>query len=533
MVSAPSAWTSYTIPGQKITGHGYETYRLKILLNNNSEILKLFIQPQGIAYSVWINSKLVAQNGIVGTDYATYKIAFIPNTYTFINDTSLLEVIVHLSNYNYTKGGLWGAITLGAEKQITQSSHREGTLKFILVGCLLIMSLYHLCLYLLRRNDFSSLFFSIHCLVVALRSFVIPEAGMFYNVFSESFPVLLRVRIEYITFFIAIPSFALYLYSLFKKEMSKIFVAVIGGISIVFTIITLVTPLNIFDRLIPIYQVVVIIAMIYSIYVVVLALVRKKDGALLILIGFIILIITVLNDILLAAGLIRTTSISDIGVTIFILFQSFILSILFSKAFFTVEKLSKQLLEFDKMKDEFLANTSHELRTPLNGINGLTESLIDQAVGSVNQKQQEILQMILTNSKRLSILVNDILDLSKLRNTELELQKEPIDISSAVNVVISLLQILYKAKNLEVKNLIEDSIPSVMADENRLIQILSNLIGNAIKFTEKGGIDIFAEVDSTNNMVKISVKDTGIGIAADKLEDIFNEFNQVDGSISR
>ena len=190
-----------------------------------------------------------------------------------------------------------------------------------------------------------------------------------------------------------------------------------------------------------------------------------------------------------------------------------------------------ELQKIDALKDEFLANTSHELRTPLVGIIGLSESLKDGVAGPLPEAAIENLDMIANSGKRLSHLVNDILDFSKLKNRDLALSLSPVDLHAVATIVVRLSQPMVLDKKLKIINSIPKDIPLVEADENRLQQIMYNLIGNAIKFTEKGYITLFAE--KKDNMLCISVSDTGIGISQDKLETIFNSFEQADGSTQR
>ncbi|MDO6518868.1 ATP-binding protein [Zobellia uliginosa] len=191
----------------------------------------------------------------------------------------------------------------------------------------------------------------------------------------------------------------------------------------------------------------------------------------------------------------------------------------------------EELKKIDRLKDEFLANTSHELRTPLSGIIGLSESLKDGAAGKMSSKAIENLDMISNSGKRLSHLVNDILDFSKLKNQDLVLATRPVDVYAMADVVSKLSEPLLQGKNVTLTNAISKDVVLVEADENRLQQILHNLVGNAIKFTEKGGIVIKAE--EKDSMLSVSISDTGIGIAKDKFQHIFKSFEQVDGSIQR
>ncbi|GHT35834.1 hypothetical protein FACS189427_06080 [Planctomycetales bacterium] len=189
------------------------------------------------------------------------------------------------------------------------------------------------------------------------------------------------------------------------------------------------------------------------------------------------------------------------------------------------------LNHLNEIKDEFLANTSHELCTPINGIIGIVESMLDGAVGQLSDEQKYNLAVVANSGKRLSHLVNDILDFTKLKNREIELQLKTIDLKTITDMVIVLSKPLIKGKDLILVNEIETSIPFIKADENRIQQILYNLIGNAIKFTEKGKITVSAEVQGTK--VAVQVQDTGIGIAQRNFDKIFESFEQADGSTAR
>jgi PAS domain S-box-containing protein len=186
----------------------------------------------------------------------------------------------------------------------------------------------------------------------------------------------------------------------------------------------------------------------------------------------------------------------------------------------------------EALKDEFLANTSHELRTPLYGMIGIAESLIDGVAGSLTEKQAINLANIVSSGKRLAGLVNDILDFSKLKNQDIELQRKPVDFRQIVEIVLLFCRPLVAGKPLNLYNAVPTELPAVDGDENRLQQIVYNLIGNAIKFTESGCVTVGARVLS-DSMMEVTVADTGIGISPEQFAAIFQSFEQLDASISR
>ena len=205
-------------------------------------------------------------------------------------------------------------------------------------------------------------------------------------------------------------------------------------------------------------------------------------------------------------------------------------------SFAKLESQNIELKRLNQIKDEFLANTSHELRTPLHGIIGLADSLIDGATGELPAKTTENLRMIANSGRRLLTLVNDILDFSQLKHNKIELQLKSLSLREIVDVVLVLSQSLIGDKNLILINSVPDDLPGVEADENRLQQILYNLVGNAVKFAESGTVEVKAcdrISDESHPLIAVTVSDTGIGISEDKLEQIFESFEQGDGSTAR
>nr|WP_243435948.1 ATP-binding protein [Acanthopleuribacter pedis] len=195
------------------------------------------------------------------------------------------------------------------------------------------------------------------------------------------------------------------------------------------------------------------------------------------------------------------------------------------------QRVAERLRQLDKLKDSFLANTSHELRTPLNGIMGIVESLIEGVTGELPPKTKANLSMVLNSAKRLSNLVNDILDYSKLKERTIELNMKPVDLRPVAEVVLLLNRPMAAKKGLVLLNQIPADSPLILADEDRLQQVLHNLIDNAVKYTEAGNIKVSLEIREHN--VQVTVKDTGVGMTREQQSRIFASFEQGDQSIER
>lgn len=184
----------------------------------------------------------------------------------------------------------------------------------------------------------------------------------------------------------------------------------------------------------------------------------------------------------------------------------------------------RALQQVDQLKNAFLANTSVQLSTPLNGIISLTESLRDGVAGSLPEKANEHLNMVARSSRRLAHLISNILDFSQLKQGSVVLKIRSIDLYTLTDVVLTQSKSLVGKKDLELVNAVRPEMPAVAADEDRLLQIIHNLVSNAIQFTQSGNVTVGASIAKKG--VEISVSDSGIGISEDQLPTIFDAFEQ-------
>ncbi len=198
----------------------------------------------------------------------------------------------------------------------------------------------------------------------------------------------------------------------------------------------------------------------------------------------------------------------------------------------TLETENTVLVETAKMKDEFLANMSHELRTPLNAVIGLSEVLLEDLFGKTNQDQRESLGMISTAGHHLLDLINDILDISKAAAGRLDLERQEVDPESICDAALRMIQSPAQSRNIALERQIEPDSAPLWVDRRRVLQSLVNLLSNAVKFTEEGG-RVGIETVVQDEMLKITVWDTGIGIAEADLGKVFETFTQVDSSLGR
>jgi signal transduction histidine kinase len=203
-----------------------------------------------------------------------------------------------------------------------------------------------------------------------------------------------------------------------------------------------------------------------------------------------------------------------------------------ARLFEELQRTADRLRELDRLKSEFLANMSHELRTPLNSILGYAELLLLGLNGQLDPETLQDIQTIYDNGQQLLGLINDILDLAKIEAGHMHLDLIPIDVDALLNEVktANAVQVLSKSIQLHVD--VAPGLPPVLADRLRLMQVLNNLVSNAVKFTNEGDVWLKG-YRAPDGRICLAVADSGIGIAEQDVAAIFDKFSQVDGSFTR
>ena len=202
-----------------------------------------------------------------------------------------------------------------------------------------------------------------------------------------------------------------------------------------------------------------------------------------------------------------------------------------ARLFREIEQKGRELEIANKHKSEFLANMSHELRTPLNAILGYTELILDNIYGNVPGKIQEVLKRLEKSGRHLLSLINDVLDLSKIEAGQISLSLNEYSMLEVIQTAFTSLEALASEKNLNLKVDVSKDIPTGKGDEQRISQVILNLVGNAIKFTNEG--EIKAEANVADQTFLVSISDSGPGLAEADQKKIFEEFHQVDSSSTR
>ena len=515
--SVPLYWTKY--PGLQLPAKGIATYRLIIHPDNPHQILALKLPEIYTEFSLWVNGKRIESNGSFAGKPARY---LRPDVYTLRTNSPAIELVLQIKNAAHSNAGIGQKILLGTPENIYRERNLNLAIDLILLAICFFAGCYHIILYLFKPADQELLYFAVFSLSVALRAAICNET--FIMQLFPDLPFEIGSRLLTATIPVSMIAMLFYCRRLYRHESSgPSFYFLLGGNSIYVAIIAF-TSTYFYASIFNYFLLIIDVSILWSLIAVLRAIRNGNQPAWIFLAGAVFLVAGAVNDMLFYNQLIQKGYYLSLGLSLFIIAQSILLAIRFSNAFHEVERLSVRLTHMDKLKDDFLAHTSHELRTPLHGIVGLAESMADGAAGRITPHQRRNLEMIASSGKRLTRLVDDIMDLSRLKNHDVKLVPKSVSLAKTADDVLCLSRPLLHSSSVLLQNRIPAALPNVWADENRLQQIFYNLIGNAVKFTAAGNITLTASV--VDGMAEIRVTDTGSGIAAEKLPDIFQDFRQ-------
>ncbi|MBN2340751.1 MAG: response regulator [Deltaproteobacteria bacterium] len=536
-VSVPGDFRQYAESLQQNEEIDYGTYRLRVYCRDTDR-LAINMGDTWSAYTIWVNGVLQAKSGVVGTDTRTEHYRYGRTLIPKLPKSSTYDILIQVSNFHASAGGLLQAPELGIVDHITRSHQFSWIWRSFILGALFIMGFYHLTIYLFRRKELSNMFVSGYCWLWGINFAVTTTSvWMFLSVFPHV-PIDFLRRVDHVTFYLSIPVNMYLVLSLYPNEISRRIVRWSAIFFLATSIISCLLPLQAAETTVVYMLVIIAPTLFYAFSCVTRALLRKRPGAILVFAGYIILTSTAVNDMLLISRLVPTMELVFIGIFLFMLLQSMAVSLRFAQAFNANELLSKQLehkneelARINAIKDEFLTNTSHELRTPLHGISGVAESLLAPETLSNATVLRDNVNLIISSSQRLLYLVNDVLDYSRLKHKDITLQIKPVDLHTLSGTVLETMRHLTLEKPISLESAFPEKLPLVMADENRLTQIIFNLLGNGINATQDGFVRIGARVE--DNHVIVSVQDSGQGISEEKQHRIFDSFEQGDEDLAQ
>ena len=360
-VNVPGFWSKQQLKGNRLPGQGFTTYRLRVLLNGVQQSLSLRFQDMGTAFTVFVNGQPLGSVGVPGKDRETTVPRYYPQVMSIEQSTDHLDMVFHVSNFHHRRGGAWEAIQLGQEGQLRDLRERRVGVDLFLFGSIFIMAIYHFGLFFLRKEDRSPLYFGLFCFVVAVRLLTTGERYLTHLFPAMSWSAVLKL--EYLSMCLAVPAFTLFMKSLFPKEFSRLFLRFAIAASVAVSLVVLFTPGRVFSHLLPVCEGLIFLAFLYGLYVLILSLKNKREGAFIFLSGFLILSLAVINDIIHVETIIQTGYFAAFGFFVLIFSQACLLSLRFSRAMATVEVQQRELIAVNEscrqeIKDRVLTEGS-------------------------------------------------------------------------------------------------------------------------------------------------------------------------------
>ncbi|MEO9872645.1 response regulator [Ekhidna sp.] len=523
LINIPDRWEQSGLPAM-----GYGSYQL-FIIRNSKEPLALRIPDLFSTYKLFVNNEKLASMGVPGVDsdsekpgrnYQLVSLAHIPS------DT--LNVVIHISNFVHSKGGIGSPITLGTLNSLTYKKFINDVYDVFMAGCLVMGAFFFLGLYFYGRKEKMALYFALFCLVYSYR---IVGWGNYVLHDIIDIPYRFGMTIEYSTFYLTAFFFCLYLKHLFSEETPKKLVNFFLSISLLWALMTLL-PVRIFSQLNDPFLIVLLLGMVLISFVYTKALIRGKEGAKYSIYSTVgILLVFFMKTAAYLNIIEEILWVSMLGQLVFILFQSLILSRHFTASWRSAKELAEGAA---KTKSDFLSVMSHEIRTPLNSVIGTTYHLMD-----TNPREDQIpeLKNLKNASNHLLTLIDNVLDYSKIDAGKLELEESDIVLKDYCESIVNVFKTVASKKGISMIFEYDENLPKVVVlDKTRVRQILTNLIGNAIKFTEKGYVKFCVNKGPEKDdkvEVLFKVEDTGIGVSNDLKDRIFKSFQQASSSVTR
>jgi signal transduction histidine kinase len=518
----PGDWNGETVSGRALPGQGQATLRLRILPGPGRGELCLRLFDVKSAYVLWRNGKPLAESGTLGSSGAAEIPCLSVRLPAFPDDGQAIELVLQISNHHYWGGGVLSSIRLGPAATLRFEQAREWALAGFFAGSLLVMGLYHLVLFLFRKNAPPPFFFGCYCLLW-LGNFSCSESSVWIVrfLFPQASTIVLD-RLALGCFFLSIPVGYRFFHALYPREFPRLLLHLTQVLGVGFTLLALAGPFLVLTTVLPAYYLISSLLIFYCLFMLHRARQRGREGAGFILAGFCFLGVTGLNDMLFDIGFIDSTSLISVGMFVFIFFQSLALARRFSRAFTAVEHLSDELesknlaletemAERTRLASEIVTVTEEERRRLSHDLHdGLCQQLSGarlrcSALSRRVMSEQSMAEDVSALSDLLEDSVGQAYDLSRglwpvehdPENAGPSLEELARRVSEATGIAIEFSQVLA-------------CLPCRNAHVVQLYRIAQEAVANAVKHGKPSRIAISLGCDASRTLT-LTVRDDGLG----------------------
>ena len=441
-----------------------------------------------------------------------------------------LEIVLQVASPDYPVIGIVKSIEFGEQKKIATSKTTDILMDTALFSGYFLLFIMYFVTFFQRRRNLYELYFSLFCLFQGFYISSLNQQLLFIG--TPEMPSLHKAYFQFSFFHLSLMFFLLFIYDFYKPYINKLAIKVLCSLIIIQELVVgIPSPIMWMD--IPIMaqkigmMMIIGISYSYIFYVLIKVLAKKEEGS-----EYILFIVTSFGCYGLLIGLhfLFELHINNEPLLLFLVMvigMSSLIGFRHQYAFTEVDRLSKELIRMDEMKDGFLMKSSHELRTPLNGIINISKFLIEGNQGVLKKEQLDAVISIHSVGRRLERVVEDLLYAGRIKSEDTHLIPSSVNIDIVEDIIEELSYLIPAKHNLDLINEVPSDLPLVYVDESKLKQVFFNLIYNSIKFTKHGTITVSAKVK--DDEMRVSVEDTGEGIAKENLDKVFASLYQVHG----
>ncbi|WP_138756169.1 ATP-binding protein [Paenibacillus sinopodophylli] len=574
-INIPGSWLGYPLGGRELTGEGFATFRLVIELSEQDRNERLALRIPSIfnAYKLWANGELLAEVGVVGQGKSEVKPHLASKLVFFQPQNDTVELVVQIANFHHKRGGITKQIELGGSNVLTVRTNLKVAADMFITACLLVIGLYNLLLFVLRRKDRAPLYFGLFTILFAIRSLLNGE--LMITQLLPQFPWELQFKIEYLILCIGGYIITMYFECIFPNYVSRWFRLGSRIVTGLLCLIVVTTPALVYSKMLLVIGVIVVLHMAYLMVGLAQAAVRRMEGALIFLVVSVVTLVTVINDFLYYNEWSLIENTSPVGLLIFTIAQMILLSSRFTRAATNEERIARELqeannkltemntnleqivmerthalssahedlrtsynrlLHSEQGRKKLLAYITHDLRMPLSSMLGYVEAVKDMVKP---ERNEQYLKYIRDNTIRINRMIEELSFLSHLETGQVAYRMEPVHAIHFLRGFFEQYELVVRDAGLDfvldIGNT-EDQrpdLPVVEMDAQRLDQALFNLVSNAMKFTSTGGmvrLELALGVEQDTRCAIISVQDSGSGIPPEQLEQIFDRNYRYDRS---
>ncbi|GEM_PF-1003010 len=416
VISVPGLWPTSGIDGEPVF---YGTYRLRLVNHGLPPVFSIRNHQIYSAFRLYMNGEEVLANGTVAETKQKEVPYYHPKTISVHTHADTLDFVLQVSNHHYRRGGVAESVVVGKASCLLRDNLRSAGLDFFLTGGLLIMAIYYLSLFLVFKRYSPSLYFSIFIFLIILRILVTGQRLVLFILPGISWDSMLRI--EYGTLYLAPLFFVLFFKTFFQKEIRVSLVNAVMTVSGIFTLLVLFTPVNFFVRTLPIYQGYLFVLSLLLFYWLWKARERERDGALVLLMGFVVIFFTLLHDMIYIDGALPGSGIFPAGLFIFILCQSYVMSLKFSQ----INKENQLLWDELDYKNKNLETIVDERTRELTNQKNLLQK--------TNHELEKSRESMMDQSKMLED-INDLLEKEKEKSDQLLLNVLPQNIANELKM---------------------------------------------------------------------------------------------------